>query len=123
MRIYSNLGAIYERQQELPKSLDYAERAIRMLDKDQKDKHVKTTSPLYAPLYNNIANTLIKLEDTAKAIVYQKKGLSYARAAHDYENIGSLLNNLGKLLLEKKQYAEGYRYLHEGACIAVTHTR
>jgi tetratricopeptide (TPR) repeat protein/DNA-binding CsgD family transcriptional regulator len=117
VRIYSNLGAIYERQQELPKSLDYAERAIRILDKDQKEKQVKTTSPLYAPLYNNIANTLIKLQDTAKAIVYQKKGLSYARAAHDHDRTGSLLNNLGKLLVEKKQYAEGYRYLHEGRAL------
>lgn len=117
VRIYSNLGAIYERQQELPKSLDYAERAIRILDKDQKEKQAKTTSPLYAPLYNNIANTLIKLGDTAKAIVYQKKGLSYARAAHDYERTASLLNNLGKLLVEKKQFPAAYLYLHEGRLV------
>ncbi|RAW01257.1 hypothetical protein DQQ10_10115 [Pseudochryseolinea flava] len=114
LRVYSNLGSIYERQDELKKSLPYFERAIALLDQLDREANAKTPSPLHAPLLNNMANTLIKMGDTAKAILCHKKGLQYAMAAHDYFHAGNLLNNLGKLYLEQNKIAEAYLHLHQG---------
>jgi Tfp pilus assembly protein PilF/DNA-binding CsgD family transcriptional regulator len=114
LRVYSNLGAIYERQDELDKSLHYYERSLSLLDEDDRDKHATAPSALHAPIYNNLGNTLIKMKDTLKAVVYYKKGLQYALYIKDYLHAGNLLNNLGKVMIEKKRMAEGYPYLKRG---------
>jgi tetratricopeptide (TPR) repeat protein len=117
LRVYANLGSVYERLDELDKSQRYFESAIQMLDQLDQETATKTPSPLHAPLYNNFANTLIKKGDTAKAIIYQKKGLEYAMNAKDYFQASSLLNNLGKLHLERNEPDLGYPYLKQGATL------
>lgn len=114
LRVYSNLGAIYERQDELDKSLHYYELSLSLLDEDDRDKHATSPSALHAPIYNNLGNTLIKMKDTVKAVVYYKKGLQYALDIKDYLHAANLLNNLGKVMIEKKRMAEGYPYLKRG---------
>jgi tetratricopeptide (TPR) repeat protein len=117
LRVYSNLGSVYERLDDLDKSQPYFELAISMLDEYDQETGAKSPSPFRAPLYNNFANTLIKKGDTAKAIIYQKKGLEYAMAAKDYLQASSLMNNIGKIHLEQHQPELGYPYLKQGAAI------
>jgi tetratricopeptide (TPR) repeat protein len=117
LRVYSNLGSVYERLNELDKSQRYFEMAITMLDDYDRETNALTPSPIHAPLYNNFANTLIKKGDTTKAIIYQKKGLEYALNAKDDFQAANLMNNIGKIHLELKQPALGYPYLKQGAIL------
>lgn len=117
IRVYSNLGSVYERLTEPGPSQKYFERAIGMLDEYDRETGATMPSPLHAPLYNNFANTLIKKGDTAKAIIYQKKGLEYAMRAKDYFQAASLMNNIGKTHLELKQPELAYPFIKQGAVL------
>ncbi|HTJ48767.1 MAG TPA: hypothetical protein VL443_04870 [Cyclobacteriaceae bacterium] len=112
LRIYSGLGIIYERRDELVKSLHYFENSIALLDEVVKEK--PSESGIYSPLYNNLANTLIKLNDTAKAILYQKKGLEYAIKNNDKMQASILYNNIGKVMLEQHHAKEAFPYVKHG---------
>jgi DNA-binding CsgD family transcriptional regulator len=117
IRVYANLGAVYERLDDLDKSQPYFELSIGMLDEYDRETGAPSPSPIHAPLYNNFANTLIKKGDTTKAIIYQKKGLEYAMTAKDYLQAASLLNNIGKVHLERNEPELGYPYLKQGASL------
>lgn len=77
-------------------------------------ENVLRTTPDHAPTINNLANVMLKLEDTQGA-------LKYARRACELEPQNPLINDtLGWTLIQLGETDEGLRYLREARTRAAT---
>ncbi|MFN8208972.1 MAG: tetratricopeptide repeat protein [Bacteroidales bacterium] len=112
LRLYTNLGALYDRLEEYDKALSYYFKVLDLygLLGSIRKKEFPMTS-----LYNNIANIYQTKGDTASALQYYRKSLTIARETNNKTAMGIVLNNLGKLhYIDLHRPAEGLAYLLEG---------
>jgi tetratricopeptide (TPR) repeat protein len=112
IRLYTNLGALYDRLEEYDKALTYY---FKVLDQYGLLESAKRKDYPLTSLYNNIANIYQTKGDTSAALQYYRKSLAIARETNNKTAIGIVLNNLGKLhSIDLHQPAEGLAYLLEG---------
>ncbi len=100
----AKLAVKYLREDNFEKSLSTARQSLH-------DATIIKDDYLIAASYNVIAANLEELSEFEKAILYYKKGLSYANKTNNDKIKNWINNNLGNVYcFEKKQYETGINY-------------
>ena len=95
---YSNIGVIYEEMKNPEKAIEYAQKAMRL--KMMAGDTLKIASNL-----NNIGvNYDELLHNPDSAIHYYQKALDIYKGYHKVDYYATVLNNLGRMYLEKDDY-------------------
>lgn len=86
---YNNLAGIYESQERNEEALDYALRAIQLIDKE-KDSY------MYHFMQSNIASLYINTREYYLAISYLKSAMKYQRGANNISDLLQVYNMLAR---------------------------
>ena len=97
---YSNIGVIYEETKNPEKAIEYGKKAMRL--KLMAGDTLKVASNL-----NNIGVNFDELlNNPDSAIYYYQKALEIYRHYHQVKHYATVVNNLGRMYLEKNNFSE-----------------
>ena len=101
-KCYNNISSAYGELQNIPKAIDYGERALIMFK-------AKKMAPFLAVTLPNLAGLSLKVGDTLKAKSYLLEAEDLAKGRNDKFSLARVYNNLGNLYLETNyELSENY---------------
>ena len=104
--LYGTIGNLYNVTGDIPKAMEYYEKAGRIFDKHGWNESNST-------LYYNIGETWVDEGNYKEARKAYQKALDYARAAADSLMEANALKGLGRMHMEQGHTWKALRYLHE----------
>jgi len=117
----SNLGAIRLQIKEYDKAQANFNEALGVFNELVSDELPETGIKYLPSLYNNMGIVSQHLKKFAEAITYYEKGILLTRQMpRERVTLGMLLNNLGSVYLEQKDYEKAYQYMQEALSVRLS---
>lgn len=107
--IYHNMGVLFDRLKDYDQALSYYQKALYVYN-NASNKNVRSMQQVYT-LYNSMANIYNAKADNKIAEEYYQKALKLAKETEQYQALGVIYNNLGKLAVEAQDWENAYSYL------------
>lgn len=103
MRLYSNMGIVYDDQADYPGALQCYEKSLKLAEMLNDKVGISSC-------YNNIGLVYQNLSQTPTALDYYNKGLSIREELHDSDGIAKSYNNIGVLYYTILNYPKALEY-------------
>jgi len=114
--VLSNIGMVYEKQQDFPKAIKYYQQALSYFD-NSGDKNSDFYKKNSVNIYGNMGNVYINTGEFQKAIKYLQYALNIHLEANDENGMARQYGNLGLAFTSLGQYEKAIEYLENAATL------